>query len=217
MKMSPAAGRNGQKREAILTAAQKVFARKGYHDARTSEIAREAGVAEGTLYNYFSSREDLFLNLFDERWRVFTERVRERTRALDDPSAKLKTIFAAAMKLFITNKALAQIFLLETSAGSVFTNSRVALRLADFLDLIEEILEEGKQSGRYHPDLDTRVARMVIYGTVQGILFSWMLKEKAPPDVRKRFRFSMLRASNTVKLILKSGLTAPGDRRGGGA
>ncbi len=212
--MKSTAGRNGHKRGALLAAAQKVFARRGYHDARTSEIALEAGVAEGTLYNYFSSREDLFLSLFDERWRVFTERVRERTGSLDDPNDKLKAIFAAAMKLFITNKALAQIFLLETSPGSVFTNSRVAVRFADFLDLSEEILKEGKQSGRYHPDLDTRVARMVIYGTVQGILFSWMLKESAPPDVRKRFRFSMLRASKTVKLILKSGLTAPAAGRG---
>ena len=135
---------------------------------------------------------------------------------LDPDEQRTVRLFEKASQsvVFITNKALAQIFLLETSPGSVFTNSRVAVRLADFLDLIEEILKEGKQSGRYHPDLDTRVARMVIYGTVQGILFSWMLKESAPPDVRKRFRFSMLRASKTVKLILKSGLTAPAAGRG---
>ena len=114
------------------------------------------------------------------------------------------------MRLFISNKSLAQIFLLETSAGSVFLNSRVALRLADFLDLIEEILVEGKNTGVYNKALDTKVARMVIYGTVQGILFSWMLKENAPPDVRKRFHFSMIQASQTVKLILKSGLSPPG-------
>lgn len=203
---------NGHKRDSILTAAQKVFARRGYHDARTSEIAREAGVAEGTLYNYFSSREDIFLSLFDDRWLSFTERVRARTASLDDPSDKLKAIFAAAMKLFITNKPLAQIFLLETSPSSVFMNSRVALRLADFLDLIEEILVEGKRRGKYHPDLDTRVARMVIYATVQGILFSWMLKESAPAEVRTRFRFSMLKAAQTIKLILKSGLSAPSVR-----
>jgi TetR/AcrR family fatty acid metabolism transcriptional regulator len=200
---------NGQRREAILAAAQKVFAKRGYHDARTSEIAREAGVAEGTLYNYFPSREDIFLSLFDDRWRSFTERVRTRTAVLKDPNDKLKAIFSAAMKLFIINKPLAQIFLLETSPGSVFTHSRVSSRLADFLDLIEEILQEGKRSGKYHPDIDTRVARMVIYGTVQGILFAWLLKDNAPPDVRKRFRFSTLKASQTIKLILKSGLSAP--------
>ena len=70
---------NGQKREAILAAAQKVFAKHGYHDARTSEIAREAGVAAGTLYNYFPSRDYIFLSLFDDRWRSFTEKVRART------------------------------------------------------------------------------------------------------------------------------------------
>jgi len=200
---------NGQRREAILAAAQKVFAKHGYHDARTSEIAREAGVAEGTLYNYFPSREDIFLSLFDDRWRFFTEKVRARTATLKDPNDKLKAIFSVAMKLFVINKPLAQIFLLETSPGSIFNHSRVSSRLADFLDLIEDILQEGKRSGKYHPDLDTRVARMVIYGTVQGILFSWLLKENAPADVRKRFRFSTFKASQTIKLILKSGLSAP--------
>jgi TetR/AcrR family fatty acid metabolism transcriptional regulator len=205
---------NGLRREAILTAAQKVFARNGFHEARISAIAREAGIAEGTIYNYFSSREEIYLSLFDDRWRTFTEKIRSRTSSMDDPNKKLKAIFAAAMKTFITNKSLAQIFLLETSPGSVFLNSRVALRLADFLDLIEEILIEGKRAGTYHPDLDTRVARMVIYGTVQGILFSWMLKEHAPPDIRRRFRFSMIRASQTIKLILKSGITSPPGHKG---
>ena len=205
---------NGQKREAILAAAQKVFSRRGFHSARTSEIAREAGVAEGTLYNYFPSREDIFLSLFDDRWQTFIDRIRLRTASLDEPNDKLKAIFSTALRIFVTNKPLAQILLLETSPRSVFLNSRVALRLADFLDLIEEILIEGKRAGTYHPDLDTRVARMVIYGTVQGILFSWMLKEHAPPDIRRRFRFSMLRASQTIKLILKSGLTAPPREKG---
>lgn len=204
------------KRGAILSAAQKVFARRGFHSARTSEIAREAGVAEGTLYNYFPSREEIFLSLFDEGWEAFTEQVRRRTGALDDPSDKLKSIFAAAMRLFLRNRSLAQLFLMETSPGSVFMNSRVALRLADFLDLIGDILEEGKRRGKYHPDLDTRVARMIIYGTVQGILFSWVLKENGPAEVRKRFRFSMIRAAETVKLVLKTGLSAPpsGGRQG---
>ena len=201
---------NCQRREVILEAAQKVFAAHGYHKARTVEIARAAGVAEGTLYNYFESREDIFLSLFDERWGEFTAKVRKKTSAMNHPSKKLKAIFSAAMRLFISNKSLAQIFLLETSAGSAFLNQRVSQRLADFLDLIEKILIEGKESGVYNREIDTKVARMVIYGTVQGILFSWILKENAPPDVRKRFRFSMIQASRTVKIILKSGLSSPG-------
>ncbi len=204
----PMQSRNG-KRDAILEAAQKVFARRGFHSARTQEIAREAGVAEGTLYNYFSSREEIFLSLFDDRWEKFTERVRRHTSTLSDPSDKLKAIFSSAMKMFLRNKALARLFLVETAPGSVYLGSRVALRLADFLDLVEEIIDEGKREGKYHPDLDSRVARMVIYGAVQGILFSWVLKESGPPELRRRFRFSMLRAAQTVKLILKSGLSAP--------
>lgn len=201
--------RNGQKRDAILIAAQKVFARSGYHDARTSEIAREAGVAEGTLYNYFPSREDIFLSLFEDRWRHFTERIRRRVSSLTDPNDKLKTIFGEAMKLFARNKPLSRIFLMESSAGSLFFHSRVATPLAEFLDLIEAVLIEGKKSGKYHPHLDTRVARMVIYGIAQSVLVAWIMKEEAPPDIARNFRFSPLKALGTIKIILKSGLTAP--------
>jgi len=200
---------NGKRRDAILSAAQKVFSRTGYHNARTADIARAAGVAEGTLYNYFASRDEIFTALFESRWQDFTAGVRRRIAVIDDPSDQLKAIFREVLKLFATNRSLAQMFLLETTPGSVFLNGPVALRIADFLDLVEEIIEDGKARGKYHPDLDARVARMVIYGTVQGILFSWVLADRAPGEVRKRFRFSMLRAFRTIKLILKTGLSAP--------
>lgn len=207
MKTSIAA--NGRKREAILAAAQKVFTARGYHSARTAEIARTAGVAEGTLYNYFGSREEIFVSLFETRWQDFTDRVRRRIAGVEDPSDKLKAIFSEALKLFTLNKALAQMFLLENTPGGLFRDGIVAHRVADFLDLIEEIIEEGKRSGKYHPDLDARSARMVIYGTVQGILLARVLADKASPAVRRRFRISMTKAARTIKIILKSGLGAP--------
>ena len=63
-------------------------------------------------------------------------------------------------------------------------------------------------SGKYNKKLDTKVARMVIFGAVQGILAAWLLGDNSPAEVRKRFKFSLLKASQTVKIILKSGLTA---------
>ena len=200
---------NGSKRDSILAAAQKVFTARGYHSARTAEIARMAGVAEGTLYNYFGSREAIFISLFETRWQDFTDRVRRRIFGIDDPSDKLKAIFGEALKLFTLNKSLAQMFLLESTPGGLFLDGTVAHRVADFLDLIEEIIEDGKASGKYHPGLDARAARMVIFGTVQGILLSRVLADKASADVRKRFRISMTKAAGTIKIILKSGLGAP--------
>jgi TetR/AcrR family fatty acid metabolism transcriptional regulator len=200
---------NGRKRETILSAAQEIFASKGYHGARTAEIAVAAGVSEGTLYNYFTSRDEIFASLFESRWQHFIDRVRRRIDRLDDPSDQLKAIFSEALKLFRLNKALAQMFLLENTPGSLFLNSAVAHRVADFLDIIAAILDEGKRRGVYHPDLDTRTARMVIYGTVQGILLSRVISDRATPEIRRRFRISMTQAARTIKLILKEGLTAP--------
>ena len=210
------AGRSG-KRAAILAAAQEVLVRRGFHQARTAEIAAAAGVSEGTLYNYFPSREEIFFTLFDERWGDFTERVRRRAARCDDPNDRLKAVFAEAFRLFVANRALARIFLLELSPGGVFADPRVAMRLADFLDLIEEIIAEGKARGRYHPRLDPRVARLLIYGMVQGLLFAWTLQDTSSPEVRQRFRFPLLKVRETLKLLLKSGLLAPPRRGRAGA
>lgn len=202
-------GAKAARRDAILAAAQQVFVERGFHQARTAEIAAAAGVSEGTLYNYFPSREEIFFTLFDERWAQFTARVRRRLARVEDPNDKLKALFGQALKLFLTNRPLARLFLVEFSPGGVYTDPRVALRLAGFLDLIEEVLVEGKARGRYHPRLDPKVARLLLYGMVQGILFAWLLREDAPAEVRAGFRFSLLRVRETIKIVLKSGLTAP--------
>jgi len=193
------------KRAIILDAALKTFVKRGYPDTKVAEIASEAGIAEGTIYNYFQSREELLLALFDEKWGMIIDEIRKKIRRIDDPNKKLKAVFATVVTMFRKNRQLAELFMVDIRQSSVFFNNYTINRIVEFLDLIEELLEEGKRKGLYRKDLDTRVARMIIFGAAQGILLSWVLSE-SPAVKSKSFKFSLYQASKTLKDVFKSGL-----------
>src|SRR4030066_1568224 len=88
------------KRAVILDAALRTFVKRGYPKTKVAEIASEAGVAEGTLYNYFPSKEDLLLALFDEKWSGIVEEIKKKISRLDDPNKKSKAIFSLVIRMF---------------------------------------------------------------------------------------------------------------------
>jgi TetR/AcrR family fatty acid metabolism transcriptional regulator len=193
------------RRTVILDAALRTFVKRGYPETKVAEIASEAGVAEGTLYNYFASKEELLLALFDEKWGWIIDEIRKKISRINDPNSKLKAIFSLVVRMFKKDRQLAELFMVDIKQSSVFLNNYTINRIVEFLDLIEGVLEEGKKKGIYRRDLDTRVARMVIFGAAQGILLSWVLSES--DAVRNQtFKFSLYRAAKTLKDIFKSGL-----------
>lgn len=197
--------KTADKRTVILDAALKTFVKRGYTETKVAEIASEAGVAEGTLYNYFKSKEDLLLALFDEKWGNIIEGIRKKISRLDDPNKKLKAIFSQVVIMFKKNRQLAELFMVDVKQSSIFLNNYTINRVVEFLDIIEEVLLEGKQKGVYRRDLDARVAKMIIFGAAQGILLSWVLGESAAVKNRT-FKFSIYQAGKTLKDVFKSGL-----------
>jgi TetR/AcrR family fatty acid metabolism transcriptional regulator len=198
------------KRAVILDAALRTFVKRGYPKTKVAEIASEAGVAEGTLYNYFPSKEDLLLALFDEKWSGIVEEIKKKISRLDDPNKKLKAIFSLVIRMFKGDRQLAELFMVDVKQSSIFLNNYTINRIIEFLALIEEILEEGKRKGIYRKDLDTRVAKMIIFGAAQGILLSWVLSESTAVK-NNTFKFSLFQAAKTLKDVFKSGLV--GEKR----
>lgn len=197
--------KNFDKRNLILDAALKTFVKRGYNDTKVAEIAAEANVAEGTLYNYFSSKEEILLALFDEKWKKIIDEIKLKINTLDDPNEKLKAIFKLIIKIIRKDRDLAEIFLIDMKQSNLFLNNYTINRVIEFINIIEEVLKEGKRKGIYKKNLDTRVAKMIIFGAAQGILMSWLLTESKIIKDRS-FKFSLLSASKTLKEIFKSGL-----------
>jgi TetR/AcrR family fatty acid metabolism transcriptional regulator len=166
------------KRDRILEAAVKVFARKGYFAARVADIAGQAGVADGTIYLYFRSKEDILVSLFDEIMAEHIERGREELAAVEGAEARLLVIAQHHLRLLGGNRDLAVVFQVELRQSTKFMERFTAGWLHDYLAVISEVIEEGQNDGTLRPDLPRKLATKAFFGALDEMVTSWILSPK---------------------------------------
>jgi TetR/AcrR family fatty acid metabolism transcriptional regulator len=170
--------RTDDKRQRILQAAVKVFARKGYHGARVSEIARRADVADGTIYLYFQNKEDILVSLFDE---VMSEHLQDKRRhlaGLEDAPSRLLAIAETHLRLLGGNRDLAVVFQVELRQSTQFMERFTASWLQDYFALLTEVIEEGQREGSLRPDLPVKVVTKAFFGALDEMVTSWIIGRK---------------------------------------
>jgi len=166
------------KRDRILEAAVKVFARKGYFAARVADIASQAGVADGTIYLYFRSKEDILVSLFDEIMAEHIEKGREELAAVEGAEARLLVIAQHHLRLLGGNRDLAVVFQVEFRQSTKFMERFTAGWLHDYLAVISEVIEEGQNDGTLRPDLPRKLATKAFFGALDEMVTSWILSAK---------------------------------------
>ncbi len=166
-----------EKKRKIIDAAIKIFARNGYFNSRVSEIAKEAGVADGTIYIYFSSKEELLSAIFDEALQVFVEESKNTLKEIDDPIEKLKKIVCLHLKHLGSNRDLAMVFQIEFRHNIVFMERLTKTRLADYFKIIEGVILEGQQKGLFK-ELNPRFCAKILFGIIDEMVTSWLIANK---------------------------------------
>jgi TetR/AcrR family fatty acid metabolism transcriptional regulator len=197
--------RSDDKRHRILQAATRVFARKGYFGARVSEIARRAGVADGTIYLYFKSKEDILVALFDEVMAEHLERGRGELSSIRGAAARLQAIAEHHLRLFGENPDLAVVFQVELRQSTKFLERFTASWLQDYFSLISGVIEEGQREGALRADLPRKVATKAFFGALDEMVTSWILG-------RRDYDLSRL-ALPVVELFLRGSAAAGTARR----
>jgi TetR/AcrR family fatty acid metabolism transcriptional regulator len=170
--------RTPEKRGRILDAAVKVFARKGYFAARVADIAGEAGVADGTIYLYFQSKEDILVSLFDEIMAEHIEKGREELATVEGAGARLQVIAEHHLRLLGGNRDLAVVFQVEFRQSTKFMERFTAGWLHDYLAVISEVIEQGQQDGTFRPELSRKLATKAFFGALDEMVTSWVLSSK---------------------------------------
>ena len=170
--------RSDDKRQRILQAAAKVFARKGYHGARVSEIARRADVADGTIYLYFRNKEDILVSLFDEVMIDHLRQAREEVNALQGAPEKLRAIARRHLGLLGGNRDLAVVFQVELRQSTKFMERFTASWLQDYFALLADIIEEGQTEGSLRPDLPRKLVTKSFFGALDEMVTSWILSRR---------------------------------------
>lgn len=169
------------KREAILRAAIKVFAGKGYFNSKVSDIAGEAGIADGTVYLYFKSKDEILHSIFDRAMEEFIAEGRREIAEIRSPEAKLRRIAQLHLEKLSADPELAIVFQVELRGSTKFMQEFSAAGFAEYLDIIRETVAEGQSSGAFRSDMKPVVCAKILYGALDEMVTNWILSKKSYP------------------------------------
>jgi len=199
------------KRERILLAAERIFARHGFFAARVSEIAKEAGVADGTIYLYFKSKDDLLISLFEQRMTEVNETLRKAIAGVP-PKEQLRAFIKAYLQLVHDEPGAAEVLTIELRQSSKFMKEYDNPQFVDFLRTLGGILAAGQERGDYDATIPAHVAARMIFGMVDELALAWVLARQptissGTPGTRPK-KFDIVRAADWVVSLVTNGLTS---------
>ena len=170
MAQAPAA----DKRRAILDAAITVFARQGFHTARVSDVAAEAGVAYGLVYHYFDSKDQMLNELFSERWQLLLEASHEVQESEASPRDKLAGVANFIIESYRHEPELMKVIIVEvTRAANSFGRTHLP-EIRKAYDLVAGIVADAQRTGEFRDDVDPNFSAMVFYGAIEQLLTGWI-------------------------------------------
>src|SRR5438874_2054417 len=176
----------GDKRAAILRAATRVFARNGYFNSKVADIGRAADVADGTVYLYFKSKDEILHSIFDQNMAEAIAAGRQLILDLKDPREKLRRIAKLHLERLGSDRDLAVVFQVELRGSTKFMEEFSAAGFAEYLSVIRSTIEEGQQAGVFRRELNAKVAAKVLFGALDEMATNWILSKrryKLPPMV----------------------------------
>lgn len=170
------------KRDRILRSAIRVFSQKGFFNSRISDIARLAGVADGTIYLYFKNKDDLLISLFEEKMAEVVADVRLRVAAADGALDRLRIFIENHMDLLVREAGLIEVLQVELRQSDRFMKQYVPGKFLEYLDVISEILDRGKREGIFRRDLNVTLARRAVFGALDEMALAYVLSRKRKYD-----------------------------------
>ena len=171
-------GPPASKREAILRAAIDVFADRGYFNAQVADVARAAGVAAGTVYLYFKSKDDLLVSIFERSMRDGLDAGKFAVADLHDPSERLRRLARAHLARLGADRNLAIVFQVELRQSTKFMERFSSSLLRDYLGLIREAIADGQRAGTFRSDIKPTVAAKMLFGALDEMATNWILSRR---------------------------------------
>jgi TetR/AcrR family fatty acid metabolism transcriptional regulator len=166
------------KREAILRAAIRVFAHNGYFNSKVADIASEAGVADGTVYLYFKSKEEILHSIFDRSVDEAVAEARKQLATISDARDKLRQIAFLHLERLGADRELAVVFQVELRGSTKFMEEFSAAGFAEYLQLIRSTFEEGQRTGVFRDDLNAKVVAKILFGALDEMATNWILSKR---------------------------------------
>jgi TetR/AcrR family fatty acid metabolism transcriptional regulator len=168
----------GEKRDLILRAATKVFAQNGYFQSQVADVARVAGVAAGTVYLYFKSKDDLLVSIFERSMNEVLAEGRAAIAVIDDPAERLSRLAHLHLGRLGRDKDLAVVFQVELRQSVKFMERFSETFLQDYFKLIRQAIADGQQSGAFRKDVSATTATKIFFGALDEMATNWVLSRR---------------------------------------
>lgn len=191
--------RDKPKYKQIIDAAVIAIAENGYHQAQVSKIAKEAGVADGTIYLYFKNKEDILVSVFREKMSIFTQNLHIILEKETDASARLLKMIENHFRVLHEDRHLAIVTQLELRQSGKQLRLRINEVLKEYLDLLDIILKEGIEQKELDESLDIRLSRQMVFGTIDETITSWVMNDQ---------KYDLIELSSKVHRLIMKALTA---------
>lgn len=168
----------GEKYHRILEAAVKVFAEKGFHQATISQIAREAGVADGTIYLYFKNKDDILVQFFQYKTKQVFSDFREEVKNADTAVDKLRNLVHRHLTEFQRDRDMAIVYQAFAHHRNDLVEGNIREMSKMYLEMVSEILELGQQDGSMRKDIYVGLVKRFILGAVEAAISNWLHSRK---------------------------------------
>ncbi|WP_313891648.1 TetR/AcrR family transcriptional regulator [Psychrobacillus sp.] len=161
----------------IIDAAIVVIAENGYHQSQVSKIAKQAGVADGTIYLYFKNKEDILISVFEEKMEMFADNLKPIVLENISASEKLFKMIKNHFTVLADNHHLATVTQLELRQSNLALRLKINAILKNYLILLDSIIKEGIENGEFEKTMDIRLARQMVFGTIDETTTTWVMNE----------------------------------------
>lgn len=171
------------KRDAILKSATRVFASRGFFGAQVAHVARDAGVAAGTVYLYFRSKDDLLVSIFEKTMRDAIAEGRAALAGVASPVEKLRVIARLHLDRMGRDRSLAVVFQVELRQSTKFMERFSSTLLQEYFGLIRGVIEEAQAAGVFRREVNATVAAKIFFGALDEMTTNWVLSRRRYPLV----------------------------------
>lgn len=170
--------RTGEKYFAIIEAAIRVIAENGYHNSQVAKIAREANVADGTVYLYFENKEDILISLFKEKMGQLIAIIEKDLTCYTDAKEQLRRLVEIHLSFLQADRNLALVTQIQLRQVDQVIKEGISEPLKRYFNLIDEMICQGKEQGVFSTDLDIGIARAMVFGTLDEITTRWVMSKR---------------------------------------
>lgn len=198
--------KKNDKRERILNAAVRIFAKRGFYNTKVAEIAKQAGVADGTIYLYFKNKDEILISIFEEEMERIIAEMRAELSTASDHIQKLRIFMSRHLQFVKRKPNLAHVFQLELRQSNRFIKEYTGSRLKEYLGIIGGLIEEGQARGLFKANLHPGLVKRALFGALDEIATHWVLS--------KNGKYDLVESAEQVATIFLQGILVAGQNAG---